>query len=162
MSKKLEDLIKENMQKAFWDKLENDMKEENYEMLLGVLEDIKNRLINIIPNRIDLHKEFHETIDTKLIEQMLSHKAVDDKYIYNMIQYIINQLKKFDSLDNEPNYEKFRQLINNQLSSNVKLHIILPRFFRESFLYIEELEENIRNFKKSEMYKLMKEKKKIN
>ena len=91
----------------------------------------------------EINKQLHEIIDIKLLDQMLKHNAVDDKYIFSLINFIITQLKDFDSIDNEPIYEKWRNLINIHLSSNTLLYIIIPRFLRETFFYIDEIENNI-------------------
>ena len=104
-------------------------------MLLKMLEETKLKLCNLIPNN-ELHQQIHEIIDIKLLDQMLKYDAIDNKYIFNLINFIITQLKKFDSIDNEPSYEKWRNLINVYLSSNTPLYIILPRFLRETFFYI--------------------------
>ena len=78
---------------AFWDKMQDEIKEKNYEGLLAVLNEVKERICNLIPNRKDLHKNISDTIDVKLIEQMLKHDAIDNNYIFNIIQFIITQLK---------------------------------------------------------------------
>ena len=143
MKKEINKIIVNTIQFNVWDKLEEDMKEKNYDMLLKVLEETKLKLCNLISNNVELHKQLHEIIDIKLLDQMLKHNAVDDKYIFSLINFIITQLKDFDSIDNEPIYEKWRNLINIHLSSNTLLYIIIPRFLRETFFYIDEIENNI-------------------
>lgn len=143
MKKEINKIIVNTIQFNVWDKLEEDMKEKNYDMLLKVLEETKLKLCNLISNNVELHKQLHEIIDIKLLDQMLKHNAVDDKYIFSLINFIITQLKDFDSINNEPIYEKWRNLINIHLSSNTPLYIIIPRFLRETFFYIDEIENNI-------------------
>ena len=145
MKKEINKIIVNTIQFNVWDKLEEDMKEKKYDMLLKVLEETKLKLCNLIPNNIELHQQLHEIIDIKLLDQMLKHNAVDDKYIFSLINFIITQLKDFDSIDNEPSYEKWRNLINIHLSSNTPLYIIIPTFLRETFFYIDEIEYNITN-----------------
>ena len=46
--------------------------------------------MHLIPKRKDLHKNIKDTIDIELIEQMIKHDAIDNKYIFNMIQLLRN------------------------------------------------------------------------
>ena len=94
----LQTVIIEKLRLAFWDKMQDEIKEKNYEGLLAVLNEVKERICNLIPNRKDLHKNISDTIDVKLIEQMLKHDAIDNNYIFNIIQFIITQLKALGDL----------------------------------------------------------------
>ena len=89
----IQNAIIEKLKLIFWDDLQDDIKEEKYDKLLKVLNDIKTRICDLIPNRKDLHKNISDTIDTELIKQMIKHNAIDNNYIFNIIQFIITQLK---------------------------------------------------------------------
>ena len=154
----VEDLIHKTMHLAFWDKLESEMKTKNYEMLLGVLDEVRFRVCEMIPNRTDLHNSFYEHIDVDLLEQMLKHDAVDNTYIYNTIQFIIDQLKQLDCIEDEPYYEIWRTQVNKRLEDQeCPLYILLPIFLRETFFRIEKIDYSIKMFKESDLYKVIKE-----
>ena len=150
----LESVILEKLKLAFWDKMQDEIKEKKYETLLSVLNEVKEKICHLIPNRYDLHKNIEDTIDIKLIQQMLKHDAIDNKYIFNVIQFIITQLKELDSLRDEPFYEIWREQTNRRLlSDDQQLHIILPIFLRESFHRIDKISFEITAFKDSALYK---------
>lgn len=150
----LQSVILEKLRLAFWDKMQDEIKEKNYEGLLAILNEVKDRICNLIPNRKDLHKNISDTIDVKLIEQMLKHDAIDDKYIFNIIQFIITQLKELDSLKDEPFYEIWREQTNRRLmSDDPRLHVILPIFLRETFHRIDKIAFEITAFTQSPLYK---------
>ena len=150
----LQTVIIEKLRLAFWDKMQDEIKEKNYEGLLAVLNEVKERICNLIPNRKDLHKNISDTIDVKLIEQMLKHDAIDNNYIFNIIQFIITQLKELDSLKDEPFYEIWREQTNRKLmSDDPRLHVILPIFLRETFHRIDKIAFEITAFTKSALYK---------
>ena len=148
-SLKLSNLVEENFNNAFWDKLEEDLKENNHEMLLDLLDEIRMRICNFVPNRKYIHTEVYENIDVKFIEQMLTHNAIDNQYIYDLINYIITQIRDFDSEEIEPNYEMWRTITNSHLEKDTKLYILLPKFLREVFLRIYSLDDFIESFKQS-------------
>ena len=154
----LESSIRQNMYLAFWDKLEEEMKNKNYETLLSILEEIRERVCDLVPSRGDLHETMYENIDIDLIKQMLSHDAMNDEYIYNIVQFIITQLKNFDCIEDDPYYEIWRMQINKHLTNpETAKYISLPRFFRECFFRIEKIEYQIKSFKESELYRAIKE-----
>ena len=51
----LQSVILEKLRLAFWDKMQDEIK-KNYEGLLAILNEVKDRICNLIPNRKDLHK----------------------------------------------------------------------------------------------------------
>ena len=159
----IQNAIIEKLKLVFWDDLQDDIKEEKYDKLLKVLNDIKTRICDLIPNRKDLHKNICDTIDTELIQQMIKHNAIDNNYIFNIIQFIITQLKELDTLRDEPFYEIWREQTNRKLMCDEpKLHIILPIFLRESFHRIDKIAFEITAFKESDLYKSILEKRKQN
>ena len=159
LKEKLSTMIEDNFHNAFWDKLEEDLKENNHKMLLDLLDEIRMRICNFVPNRKDIHTEVYEKIDVKFIEQMLTHNAIDNKYIYDLINYIITQIRDFDSEEVEPNYEMWRTVTNSHLEKETKLYILLPKFLREVFFRIDSLDDFIESFKQSEEYKILTENK---
>ena len=150
----LKSVMLEKLKLAFWDKLQDEIKEKNYEGLLAVLNEIKVRICQLIPNRKDLHKNVEDAIDIQLIEQMLKHDALEDSYIFNVVQFIVTQLKELDSLRDEPFYEIWREQTNRRLiSDDPRLHVILPIFLRETMHRIDKIAFEISAFKESPLYK---------
>tara|TARA_B100000674_G_C37863734_1_gene926099 strand:+ start:777 stop:1361 length:585 start_codon:yes stop_codon:yes gene_type:complete len=160
----IQNAIIEKLKLVFWDNLQDDIKQKKYDKLLSILNDVKIRICDLIPNRKDLHKNIADTIDTELIEQMIKHNAIDNNYIFNIIQFIITQLKELDTLRDEPFYEIWREQINRKLMSNEsnKLHVILPIFLRETLHRIDKIAFEISVFKESHLYKSILEKRKQN
>lgn len=155
----LDQRILNAMRMAFWDKLQDELKDKEYLSLLQLLEDIKERICDLVPNRPDIHQDLYEHIDTRLLQQMLEHDAVNDNYIFNLIQFIIDTLKNFDCLEDEPYYEIWRESINKRLTApDYPIYVLLPIFFRETFHRLNKIEHMINKFKQSDVYKLLIEK----
>ena len=155
----LDQRILNAMRMAFWDKLQDELKDKEYLSLLQLLEDIKERICDLVPNRPDIHQDLYEHIDTKFLQQMLEHDAVDDSYIYNLVQFIIDTLKNFDSIEDEPYYEIWRESINRRLvAPDYPNYVLLPIFFRETFHRLNKIEHSINMFKQSDIYKAIVEK----
>lgn len=155
----LDQRILNAMRMAFWDKLQDELKDKEYLSLLQLLEDIKERICDLVPNRPDIHQDLYEHIDTRFLQQMLEHDAVDHSYIFNLIQFIIDTLKNFDCLEDEPYYEIWRESINKRLTDrDYPIYVLLPIFFRETFHRLNKIEHMIKMFKQSDVYKSLIEK----
>ena len=153
-----EHIITERMRMLFWNEMEHDMKKKNYVSFLLTLEQLSNKICEVIPRRVDIHKNIEENIDIEFISQMLKHDALEESYIYNVVQFLITQLKELDSIEDEPMYEIWRTQVNRRLNEqDVRLHVLLPIFLRECIHRIAKIEFEIQMFKESELYKMIKE-----
>ena len=131
----LYDIIGNNLRLAFWDEIEEELKAKRYNRFLFVLVEFVEKLCGLVPHREDIHREVNDSIDVALIGQMLRHDAVDYAFIFGVIQYIIDTLKRFDSIEDEPFYEAWREQINIFMARpDIRNEIILPIFMREAFL----------------------------
>ena len=81
------------------------------------------------PSRNDLHHKIHENIDIDYIEQMIKHNAISGDYIYNIVNYIITQIKTFGTIQDEMWNEVWKEQINKRLQENEDLKTFF-RFFQ--------------------------------
>ena len=149
--------IETMMKKAFWDKLAEDVKENNYDSTLKILQEIAERLCAITRNRKDFHNEIMERIDIDFISQKIKHNALEPSEIYNIIMFIIQKVINYGTLADEPWNEIWKTQLEVYFNRNEPLHEIFPKFFKEALHRIEKIELEVNAFKNSEIYKeLMK------
>lgn len=154
----IDDYIYETLKRAFWDKLQDDLLNKEYTGMINVLRELREKLCNLVPNRRDLHEEYHEFIDVDLIKQMLDNNAITPSYILSLVNYIISVLKQMDSLSEEYFYDMWQtELYKFLVDEGVANEVILPIFLRESYTRIELIEKHIETFKNSSMYKAILE-----
>ena len=118
--------VEDILRRAFWDKLEEDLKEEKYEHVIILIEEIRDNIADFTPHRQDLIDELHENIDVDFVRQMLKHDAIDKEYTHKLVNYIITKLKVMDSVEDEPYYETWRTSVNEKLVT-LPLHEVLPK-----------------------------------
>lgn len=76
----LEHIVKETLQKAFWDVIEQQLNEDppNYERALVVLEEAKGMLLGMtMPYNTRLREEIEQILDLDLIRQQAEHGTID-------------------------------------------------------------------------------------
>ena len=72
--------VRQIMEKAFWDKLENDLKSDppHYDHVFKLIEEIKQKLLDLLPLRQNsFTTRINETLDLELIKQQASNNVFD-------------------------------------------------------------------------------------
>lgn len=147
--KSMEDQIKIKYKEAYWDKLKEDLDNKNYDSILLNLEEIRARIALMTPKRIDIHQKLAEYIDIDFIKQMLENEAIDNKYIYNLVNYIIDKLKEMEAPVDNVNTENWRKETIKLFNSDINKSEFFAVFFQKTFDKIEKIEQDIEKFKNS-------------
>ena len=92
---KLEKQIEEQFHKAFGDLLTNSLKKDkpDWNWLLRLFEELRNRLCSLTPRRIDLHREIHEAMDIELFDQMIKNNAFDAVSMWKLVTFVFERIK---------------------------------------------------------------------
>jgi hypothetical protein len=123
----------------------------------NTLFEIRKRIMNIIPNRQDIHNELRKHIDIEFILQMISNNVYSANDAIQLFSYIV---KIINTLQSEVNANKLTQWYNciysthihqydsrstttNQLSWNNFLYYI-PIFFEIIFLQLDQIQLEVK------------------
>lgn len=135
------DLISQIMEKAYWDKFENDLETNDYTILFRNLEETRIILKTIHPTTIP-EKEIDEIIDIEYIRQLITMKTIDRKYIVGLFKFIIGYLKEWDAIH-------FRKKYDESIFEIVSMgEIPLNKLIREIFQRISVLVLDLQTRKK--------------
>ncbi|KAI8363832.1 T-complex protein 11-domain-containing protein [Choanephora cucurbitarum] len=86
----LEKRVRLMAEKAFFDKLEQDIQQGKADMSLpSVIQDVKMRLLSLVRPHTSLHKQIDESIDLSLIKQQIKQHSFD---MQHMISYVLNTM----------------------------------------------------------------------
>ena len=154
--------IRKQMRKAFFDRLGEDIRSENFDSTFELLEESKNRICAVVPKRTDIHSQLNESIDIPYFKQMVKHNAFETSHIRGIMETLIDQIKSLGSEHDEPFHEIFRTQIEVRFQRGEQLDVILPFFFDETMLRLDKLEHDIEAFKNSELYKMLIEQRERN
>jgi hypothetical protein len=125
--------------KAYWDKIEDDIKNDNYEPIISNLIELKQNMKLILP-KSEFNKPNYlldECIDIDFFKQMMTHKVFDKTNIRSLLTIVIMFLKEWDSAE-------FVQLYDSKQNEIMELIEIekFPRAFRIVLEYITDLVSN--------------------
>lgn len=152
----LKDQVENTYKKAYWDKLEEDLNNKSYDSIILILEEIRSRIALLVPNRIDIHQTLAEYIDVELIKQMLNNNAIDHKFIYGLVNYIIENLKNLEAPSQNEKTEEWRQETLKELENIENINKFFPMFFQKVYDKIEVIENEVKFIKESKLYEKIK------
>lgn len=161
--KKLEKQISENMNKAFWDFVVEQIKSENYKIVIDLLKDIQLLLFKCVPNRRDLHFKIMKSLDIEYLEDMLDNQSIDDKLIIDTIFKIIHWINEFNSKE-DLEFKEWTKNLEKELDNFGRDHFdreidvseLLPRTLKYLLEKLDTINKLIDEFKVSDVYKLLK------
>ncbi|CAN0488162.1 unnamed protein product, partial [Hapterophycus canaliculatus] len=62
---------------AYWETVEKHVAAQDYTPLLGLVAELRDKIIGLTPRRRDLAAETCEAMDVELLEQMMDYGAFD-------------------------------------------------------------------------------------
>jgi len=99
MNVNLEKQIKEQMHKAFWDLIREDLNAvpQKFDHLIILIKEIKDKLKGLTPHRFDLLSEIDESLDESFLKHIFENTALEPEHFFNLIKFIIKKIKQYSS-----------------------------------------------------------------
>ena len=118
----MEDQIREQFEKAFWDLLDNDPTQDHLRRLLE--EEIVVTLCNFVPNRTDIHKQIKDDL-------ISSNEPIDWGIQIKLLNWV----------------EKFQAPIYDQVTEQWKRNCPEPvgQFLKKYYQHLQKVEQQIRD-----------------
>lgn len=109
INNKKKSIVEDIMKKAFWDLVEKDITENKYDIIYTILVEIKQNLLDILPNNNNL-----DILDISYIRQRIESNTFDKEYLLELFSSIIEFLKYWDSEEYKNLYIKeYEEVMNN-------------------------------------------------
>lgn len=138
----LREKIEYNLNKAYWDKISEEMQKDNFEGVINQIKQIINSVCNLVPNRKDIHKEIKDKIDMEIIEQLIENRMFTGKTLLEYTEYLFDWIKKLSS---PSRLNDLDELWSNLLKNypDKEYHIIVPEIFNLLYKIIGLIEKDI-------------------
>jgi hypothetical protein len=118
-------LVENMMKRAYWDLVEQDIREKKYTMVLCQLLELKELVKEVIPSRF--HADLHEKFNVDYIQEKLEQEALDPAYLVQLVRWIMDSMKEWDSAVARPLYDREIQTWEESIGT-----LEWPRFLRFS------------------------------
>jgi hypothetical protein len=130
---KMAQSINDNIKKAYWDIIENDMLKvpPDYGKVIILLEEAKILLKQCIPKRPDLISEIDMNMEIETLRHYLENNLDVSNFISTMIEFIITKIMEFQARTEEESFNKFLVDFNKlRNTEDVMLSEMLIFFFQ--------------------------------
>ena len=147
----LEKKLRENLRKAFWNKLEAELLEEppNYIQITDLFKDITKMYMSITScindkdKRDTCENEFNSILDIEYIELLFNNNQLNEEVILSTCINILNQIKTIGIPKNDSVISKMISKINKQLKDESTFE--LTSVFKLIIKLLEELQSFFMN-----------------
>ncbi|XP_014844920.1 PREDICTED: T-complex protein 11-like protein 2 isoform X1 [Poecilia mexicana] len=124
-------IVRQNLYKAFWDKLESELNEDppEYQHAIKLVEDIREILLLFLnPGANRMRTQIMEVLDMDLIRQQAENDALD---IQGLASYIISTMGKLCAPVRDEEIRKLRESTDNTVTLlNLLLLVLIREIFR--------------------------------
>jgi hypothetical protein len=118
-------LVENMMKRAYWDLVEQDIREKQYTSVLLQLSELKELVKEVIPSRF--HADLHEKFDVEYIQEKLEQESLDPAYLVQLVRWIMDSMKEWDAASTRPLYDREIQTWEESIGT-----LEWPRFLRFS------------------------------
>ena len=135
--------VEQTVRRAFWDVVEENINNNNFEQIGFLLTDIKKFFHTFLPNREDMRTDIDEHIDEELVVQMLSNGSFGGDEIVSMMLFIIGYLERLQAPSEDEDTRLFKENVMSQLQRGEQLSKTLRYFFTTVFEKLEKIKHTI-------------------
>ena len=117
-------LVEEMMKRAYWDGVEQDIREERYTSVICQMMELKSLIAGVIPSRY--HADLNERFDVEDIQARLETRTMDPDYLVQLCRWVMESMKEWDSAEAQTLYDREIQTWESAMDME------WPRFLRFS------------------------------
>jgi len=137
-----------DIKKEYWAKVKDDLKENNNEIILGMLNEILNILKSFVSNNVSVMKEIEEQLNLNYVEHIINENSINKNDIYNIFNNLINILKKLQCPDDDEGLDIWIDKIKKSIyEDDNPIYETVGDMFEEYYNRLYNLKKQIINFK---------------
>ncbi|KAK3016322.1 hypothetical protein RJ639_007302 [Escallonia herrerae] len=108
--------IRETWHKAFWDSIEDSMKQDdpNYDRVVELMREVRDEICEMAPQ--SWNKEITEAIDLDILSQVLNSGKLDTEYLGKILEFALVTLQKLSAPASEGELKTSHQKLLGELS----------------------------------------------
>lgn len=149
--KGLENQIKSNYFKAFFDLLEEKVRQEppDYDWIVKLYKEIRHKLTFFLKQGSSFRREIEEGMDVELFDQMLRNNAVGGVEFYNLVNLVFEYTLKLGSPARDQKVKEKRDEIYECMKNGGLFCQLVPLFIKNANTCIDWIHEDLGNVKKN-------------
>ncbi|MBL97744.1 MAG: hypothetical protein CMF52_08005 [Legionellales bacterium] len=148
--KKMERLkkqIRDNYFKAFDDLLEKSLVDQDFEWIIQLFDELRIRIAQQIPKRVDLHQKIAEEMDVTIFGQMLKNNCYKGEDLYHLIEYVFGWFEKLQAPARDASTAEEKRKVLGMLQTST-FGKIVPAFLRAAHTILDTIEDDKKEFQR--------------
>jgi len=148
MNDQLQKQIEKTIKKSFWNLIKSDLKSEpqNFNHLIILIEEIRNKIKSFTPNRIDIKNELDEVLDDSFLNHLFIEKSLDPSHFLKLIMFLINKIKSYAAPYLDEEIYIWEEDVLEILHNEIIYADFIPYFFEKIYYFLEIIETDIENY----------------
>jgi hypothetical protein len=148
---KVNEQISATYKRAFFDLLEEKVKEEppDYDWIVKLYKEIRYKLTFFLKKGSSFRKHVEEGMDVELFDQMLRNNAIGGVEFYNLVNFVFECSLKLGSPRRDKEVSAKRDEIFECMKNNGLFCELVPLFIKNSNMVIDWIHEDLGNVKKN-------------
>lgn len=149
--KGLENQIKSNYFKAFFDLLEEKVRQEppDYDWIVNLYKEIRYKLTFFLKRGSSFRKETEEGMDVELFDQMLRNNAIGGVEFYSLVNFVFERTLKLGSPARDKQVKEKRDEIYDCMKNGGLFCQLVPLFIKNANTCIDWIHEDLGNVNKN-------------
>jgi hypothetical protein len=130
--------IAQIMNRAYWDKIEEDIATGNLDIVFLNMAELKLFLDEILPASVE-RTQLNEYIDIEFMKSRVKNGVFDHDYLMNLFTFVMNLLAEWDALHFRERYEMEKTVILHKAHTDVSFSKLIRLVLEKSFYYTIDL-----------------------
>ena len=125
--------LMEQYQLAFSDLLRENLESEtpDWDWVKRLYEELRGRICNLTPNRMDIHADIHDKMDSEIFYSMISNGAFDGTNLQSLITFVFSRIRELEApAKNVDTDAKLQEILELFQPANATIATIVPVFIQ--------------------------------
>jgi hypothetical protein len=143
---RIEEQIKDNMRKAFFDIIDQTVNSDkpDYDWIVKLYTELRDRLLSFLRKDGKLYKELNESFDIPLFKQMIENDVFDLESMVKLVNNMFNWILKLQAPTRDTETSEAKSRVFN--SEPTKM---ISTFLKEVHICIDKMEDDMLEYQKS-------------
>lgn len=142
----LDAMIQEVGSKKYWNEFADELRAGQYDRVIVLLVEIRDRLKQLIPSRSDMQAEIDRALDIDFIRQLIHFESFDGAAFFTVFDVIWGQLKMFGSAAAEAEWTEWRDKVLGQ-AQEATYDTLLPEIFNRFLRQLDIIEDQTQRYR---------------
>jgi hypothetical protein len=137
---RLERQVRENYLKAFDAIVEQSLVDKEFDYIVRLYDELRQRIARQIPNRMDLHQSIAEHMDIVLFKQLLEHDHFKAEDLQQLMSYVFGWFERLQAPARDATTAAAKARVLGTIDGRHTFGQIVVAFLRTSHTVLDEIE----------------------